>query len=251
MMDNSLDAGGARSIGQGTAQLSTTCTQGQVIPTWIIHPIVGATAARISNIHFIDREVCGHLQKVYGAPAVAVSPPYLPGLTPTYDYWAGLVLPDPASRPLSLPTASADRQQLFERGDAIVECRLALSPPTYRLPDNLMRKGIPIVDVQNDYFPGGAFELSGMADAAENCRKLLQGFQMVGAPVIHVQHRSVQPAAQFFLPETEGSAIHDSVRPTAGEAVIVKVYPNAFRETWLLDVLRRALVSPSWWYAAR
>jgi hypothetical protein len=92
MMDNSLDAGGGRSLGQGTAQLSTTCTQGQVI-NWIMHPIVGATAARISNIHFIDREVCGHLQ-IYGAPAVAVSPPYLPGLTPTYDYWAGLVLPD-------------------------------------------------------------------------------------------------------------------------------------------------------------
>lgn len=106
-----------------------------------------------------------------------------------------------------------------------------------------MRKGLLIVDVQNDYFPGGAFELSGMADAAENCRKLLQGFRVVRAPVIHVQHRSVQPAAQFFLPATEGSAIHDSVRPTAGEAVIDKIYPNAFRETWLLDVLRRACVA--------
>jgi hypothetical protein len=91
MMDNSVGADGSQSIGRGTAQLSTTCTQGQVI-NWIIYPI-GATAARISNIHFIDREVCGHLQ-VYGAPTVAVSPPYLPGLTPIYDYWAGLVLPD-------------------------------------------------------------------------------------------------------------------------------------------------------------
>jgi hypothetical protein len=94
MMDNSVDADGNHSAGQGTAQLSTACTQGQVI-NWIIHPIVGATAARISNIHFIDREVCAHLQ-IYGAPALAVSTAYLPGLTPVYDYWAGIVLPDVA-----------------------------------------------------------------------------------------------------------------------------------------------------------
>jgi hypothetical protein len=92
MMDNSVDTGGNRSAGQGTAQLSTTCTQGQVI-NWIIYPIEGGTAARISNIQFIDRDVCAEL-KIYGAPAVAVSPAYLPGLTPVYDYWAGIVLPD-------------------------------------------------------------------------------------------------------------------------------------------------------------
>jgi hypothetical protein len=92
MMDNSVDSDGNHSAGQGTAQLSTNCNQGQVI-NWIIYPIVGATAARISNIRFVDREVCGNL-KIYGAPAVAVSPAYLPGLTPVYDYWAGIVMPD-------------------------------------------------------------------------------------------------------------------------------------------------------------
>lgn len=92
MMDNSVDADGGSSPGQGTAELSTICTQGQVI-NWIIYPIAGAASARISDIHFIDNEVCTRLE-IYGAPAVAVSPPYLPGLTPVYDYWAGLVLPD-------------------------------------------------------------------------------------------------------------------------------------------------------------
>jgi nicotinamidase-related amidase len=106
-----------------------------------------------------------------------------------------------------------------------------------------MRKGLVIVDVQNDYFPDGAMELSGMAQAAENCRKLLQKFRVARAPVIHVQHCSVQPGALFFVPETQGCAIHACVRPTASEAVIVKLYPNAFRETWLADVLRRAGVA--------
>jgi nicotinamidase-related amidase len=106
-----------------------------------------------------------------------------------------------------------------------------------------MRKGLVIIDVQNDYFPGGTMELSGMAQAAENCRKLLQKFRAARAPVIHVQHCSVQPGAHFFVPATQGYAIHASVRPTASEAVIVKLYPNAFRETWLADVLCRACVA--------
>ncbi|MDB5655655.1 MAG: hypothetical protein JWQ94_3268 [Tardiphaga sp.] len=92
MMDNSVDSDGSRNAGQGTVELCTVCTQGQVI-NWIIYPMASTAAARISQIQFIDHEVCGHLQ-IYGAPAVAVSPPYLPGLTPVYDYWAGLVLPD-------------------------------------------------------------------------------------------------------------------------------------------------------------
>ena len=106
-----------------------------------------------------------------------------------------------------------------------------------------MRKGLVIIDVQNDYFPGGAMELSGMTEAAENCRKLLQRFRAARAAVVHVQHYSVQPGANFFVPETPGCAIHDSVRPTASEAVIPKLYPNAFRGTWLADALCRCCVA--------
>jgi nicotinamidase-related amidase len=106
-----------------------------------------------------------------------------------------------------------------------------------------MRKGLVIIDVQNDYFPGGAMELSGMAEAAENCRKLLQKFRAARAAVVHVQHYSVQPAANFFIPGTQGCAIHDSVRPTASEAVVAKLYPNAFRGTWLADALCRCGVA--------
>jgi nicotinamidase-related amidase len=106
-----------------------------------------------------------------------------------------------------------------------------------------MREGLVIIDVQNDYFPGGAMELSGMAEAAENCRKLLQKFRAARAAVVHVQHCSVQPGAHFFIPETQGNAIHASVRPTASEAVIAKTYPNAFRGTWLADALCRCGVA--------
>jgi nicotinamidase-related amidase len=48
----------------------------------------------------------------------------------------------------------------------------------------------------------------------------------------------MRPGATFFLPDTEGVRIHSLVAPATGETVIQKNFPNAFRETRLLDHLR-------------
>lgn len=102
-----------------------------------------------------------------------------------------------------------------------------------------MPRALLIVDVQNDYFPGGAFELEGMVEAADNCRRLLQQFRAVRAPVVHVQH-AASAETGVLVALTPGGDIHASVRPTAGEAVIGKTSPNAFRGTWLHPLLARA-----------
>lgn len=62
-------------------------------------------------------------------------------------------------------------------------------------------------------------------------------------PVIHIQHIGVQEGATFFLPETKGAEIHQSVAPLETEKVIVKNYPNSFRETELLDYLKEKSIS--------
>lgn len=101
-----------------------------------------------------------------------------------------------------------------------------------------MNPALLIVDIQNDYFPGGAMELAGSEEAAGNAAKVLREFRRRGWPIIHVQHVSVQPGATFFLPNTPGLEIHASVAPREGETVFQKHYPNCFRETPLLDHLR-------------
>jgi nicotinamidase-related amidase len=58
-------------------------------------------------------------------------------------------------------------------------------------------------------------------------------------PVIHVQHLATRPTATFFLPGTKGAQIHNSVKPLDTEKVIVKHYPNSFRETELLEYLTK------------
>ena len=102
-----------------------------------------------------------------------------------------------------------------------------------------MKTGLILVDIQNDYFPGGRMELVGMQEAGSKAEELLSFFRENGRPTFHIQHISVRQGASFFLPDTEGSQLHACIRPQAGELVIQKNYPNSFRETSLLQELER------------
>jgi nicotinamidase-related amidase len=103
-----------------------------------------------------------------------------------------------------------------------------------------MTQALLIIDIQNDYFPGGANALVGPEAAAAQAATLIDAFRKAGKPVIHMQHLSVRPGATFFVPGTRGAEIHDSVKPAAGETVMQKNFPNCFRDTKLLEHLRGA-----------
>jgi nicotinamidase-related amidase len=94
-----------------------------------------------------------------------------------------------------------------------------------------------IIDIQNDYFPGGAMELEGAAAAGAKAGEVLEKFRRENIPVFHVRHLSIRPGATFFLPGTPGAEIHPAVRPRAGEAVVEKNFPNSFRGTALQNRL--------------
>ena len=94
-----------------------------------------------------------------------------------------------------------------------------------------------LVDLQNDYFPGGSMELVGIEYAAVNAKVLLNEFRKTKSPIIHIQHIAARPDAKFFLPETDGAKINQLVTPKENETVIVKNFPNSFRSTSLLEIL--------------
>ena len=94
-----------------------------------------------------------------------------------------------------------------------------------------------VIDIQNDYFPGGAMQLEGTDAAGAKAGAAIAKFRKEGKPVIHVRHLSVRPGATFFLPGTKGAEIHPSVKPAAGELVIEKNFPNSFRNTSLQGAL--------------
>lgn len=105
-----------------------------------------------------------------------------------------------------------------------------------------MTRGLIIVDVQNDYFAGGAMELVGMDRAAGNCRRLLEHFRQRAAPLFHIQHLAAHPGATFFVPGTAGCEIHEMLKPLQNETLVTKHFPSAFRETGLHETLRAAAI---------
>jgi nicotinamidase-related amidase len=106
-----------------------------------------------------------------------------------------------------------------------------------------MSTALVLIDLQNDYFPGGAMELVGADHAVANSALLLQRFRKQSLPIFHIQHIANDPEATFFLPGTHGASIHESVSPLNGEEVIVKHFPNGFRDTTLLEGLRATGIS--------
>jgi nicotinamidase-related amidase len=95
-----------------------------------------------------------------------------------------------------------------------------------------------IIDIQNDYFPGGRSELVGADAAAERAAEVLAGFRERGEQVVHLQHVWDAPDAEFFAPGTSGVEINDAVAPAGGEPVIQKAFPNGFQQTDLEPRLR-------------
>ncbi|MFT5714496.1 MAG: nicotinamidase-related amidase [Flavobacterium sp.] len=105
------------------------------------------------------------------------------------------------------------------------------------------KTALVIIDIQNDYFPGGTMELASADDTAAKAASVLSYFRKEEMPVIHVQHIALQEGATFFLPNTEGAEIHKSMTPLKTEKVITKNFPNSFRDTELLDYLKENNIS--------
>lgn len=101
-----------------------------------------------------------------------------------------------------------------------------------------MNNCLILVDLQNDYFSGGMMELVGIQEAAVNAQVLLGAFRKANSLVVHIQHISTRPGSTFFLPETNGAEINKLVAPQGDEIVVVKNFPNSFRSTSLLEILR-------------
>lgn len=101
-----------------------------------------------------------------------------------------------------------------------------------------MTRALVIVDIQNDYFPGGAFPLVGPEEAVAAASRALAGFREAGHAVAHIRHAWNEPEADFMVPGTEGAGIHPDVAPLDGEAVFTKESPNAFLGTGLEEQLR-------------
>jgi nicotinamidase-related amidase len=89
------------------------------------------------------------------------------------------------------------------------------------------------IDIQRDYFPGGAFPLHRPGRALRRARAALDLARELGAPVFHVRHEGLHPQARFLKAGSPGTELHPGLGlPTDGsEAVVVKREPDSFLGT--------------------
>jgi nicotinamidase-related amidase len=94
-----------------------------------------------------------------------------------------------------------------------------------------------VVDIQNDYFPGGRWPLKGAEAAADNAARIIQASRDAGHTVIHVRHEFTSADAPFFAPGSDGAKLHPKVVNLGQEPVVLKHFANSFRETRLETLL--------------
>lgn len=104
--------------------------------------------------------------------------------------------------------------------------------------ENIMTKAVIVIDLQNDYFPGGKLPLTGIEPAAENALAVIADARRTSVPVFHVRHEAGADAP-FFVAGSHGAQIRDALMPQDGEVVIVKQHVNAFRDTSLQQQLQQ------------
>jgi nicotinamidase-related amidase len=103
----------------------------------------------------------------------------------------------------------------------------------------MTKQAIIVVDIQNDYFSGGKWILSGVDAAADNAARVIAEARRRGDTVIHIRHETPSENAPFFVPGSPGAQLHPKAKNAPGELVIVKHYMNPFRETELLRALEK------------
>lgn len=101
-------------------------------------------------------------------------------------------------------------------------------------------KALLVIDVQNDYFPGGKFVLWNTEETLRNLEVAIAHARSAGIPVIHVQHLADPAAgpAPFFELGTPGADIHARILAAAPDApIVVKAFADSFFGTRLGQVL--------------
>lgn len=101
----------------------------------------------------------------------------------------------------------------------------------------MAKRAIVVVDLQNEYLPSGKLPLVGVQDAVSNAARLIEAARLRGDVLVHVRHESPAADAPVFAAGSESVKTIAAVAPEDGETVVVKRYPNSFRETGLKVLL--------------
>lgn len=105
-----------------------------------------------------------------------------------------------------------------------------------------MSRALIVIDLQNDYFPGGSYALWNADVTLENIEAAIQRAHAQRVPVVIIQHIADASAgiAPFFNEGTPGADVHPRILAAAPEApVVVKAFADGFVNTSLAAELEK------------
>jgi nicotinamidase-related amidase len=102
----------------------------------------------------------------------------------------------------------------------------------------MSKPALVVIDVQNDYFEGGAFPLWNAEPTLAATEKAIRLARANDMPVVFVQHVAHGPSP-FFNSDTEGVKLHERVHAAVGASpVVTKQHADAFEGTTLHETLQ-------------
>jgi nicotinamidase-related amidase len=106
----------------------------------------------------------------------------------------------------------------------------------------MSKQALIVIDLQNDYFPGGKFALWNTDSVLANIEAAIANSRKKNIPVILVKHiaDASQGMAPFFNEGTAGADFHPNILAAAPDAIIVtKAFADSFHHTNLEEVLSK------------
>ena len=101
-----------------------------------------------------------------------------------------------------------------------------------------MSKALVIIDLQNDYFPGGRFPLVDTEQTFTNIVNAVVKAKDKAIPIILVQHLSQNEKSPFFVQGTEGAKICQVLLDLVPDTpIVVKENADSFYQTTLEETL--------------
>ena len=102
-----------------------------------------------------------------------------------------------------------------------------------------MSRALLVIDVQNEYFAGGACPITFPADSLSRITDAMDGAAEAKLPIVVVQHSAASPEAKAFVRGTRGWSLKGEVDVRKRTLVIEKTLPGAFTgtnlEQWMRD----------------
>ena len=102
-----------------------------------------------------------------------------------------------------------------------------------------MKRALLVIDVQNEYFPGGELPVTYPENSLARITDAMDGAAEAGIPIVVIQHGTENPEAKAFLKGSRGWRLKGEVEVRKRATVIEKTLPGAFTGTELEPWLKQ------------